>query len=245
MVKNSKIQLIEIYINNATTQLVTNAQTTINMDNNAKLNYTILQQANINDCQQLKVNINQKNNSQLDSQIFSYGGNKNQVILNSELIGEKASCCINALEYTKISQQQILNLNIKHLHPNTNSKTIVRSVVDGYSSCTMHGRIFVGKDINKINAKLQHKTILLSEQAKIDSKPELEIYNDDVVCSHGSTIGKLDPNALMYMNTRGISTNEARLLLLQSFIDPILTPIQCFIMQNNIKQLFLPGISYE
>lgn len=239
--KNSKAHIIEIYLNQHTTKFSTAAQTTIHVDENANLEHTILQQSNIVDCQHLLLTSKQQKNSQVNTQIFTYGGKENRIKYNHSLVGNNAVCNIKSLEYTKQTAQHIFDLLIEHKHPNTASDTVIRSVLDNSSKCCMHGKIIVSKDTPQVKANLQHKTILLSEQAKIDSKPELEIYNDDVSCSHGSTIGKLDMNALLYMNSRGISTIKATQLLLQSFISPIIDGVQCSKTKQQLRQLFLPG----
>ena len=239
--KNSKAQLIELYLNNTTTKLTNNAKTTINLDDNACLTHTILQQSTNYDTQFTKIYATQKTNSQLHTQILLHGGNSNNISLHVLLAGSNAICNINALEYTKQQETQALDIQVEHKHANSTSNTAIKSVLDNSSHCLMNGKILVAKNANLVKADLQHKTMLLAEHAKIDSKPQLEIYNDDVACSHGSSIGKLDFNALLYMNTRGISTIEAKQLLLQSFIAPVINAIPHAAIQQYMYQLIFPG----
>ena len=225
MGKNSKAIFIELEANNA--------QTYIYLKDNACLNYTILQKLP----KYLAITIIQDANSQLDSQILGFGGKTNHISFNASLTGANANCNVNALEYTKDSETHTLDIQIEHAHPNSTSNTVIRSVLDHNSRCIMNGKILVTKYSSQVRANLQHKTMLLSEYAKIDSKPQLEIYNDDVVCSHGSSIGTFAADALLYMNSRGISMLEAQQLLLQSFIAPIINAIPCASIQQLVQQL--------
>lgn len=208
----------------------------IHLKNNACLSYSILQQQT----KHLTIKVIQDVNSQLNSQILGFGGKTNYISFQASLVGVNASCNINALEYTKDFDTHTLDIQVEHAKPNSTSHTVIRSVLDHNSSCLMNGTILVTKNSSQVKANLQHKTILLSEQAKIASKPQLEIYNDDVVCSHGSSIGTLAASALLYMNSRGISLLEAQQLLLQSFIAPIITAIPCPSIQQHIQQLLFP-----
>jgi Fe-S cluster assembly protein SufD len=241
--KNSKAQIIEIYLNKQATPFLTSAQTTIQVQNNANLAYTLLQQANIGDQQNLTLQILQQANSQLNAQVFTHGGKTNHVVLKAILAGNNATCNINALEYGKQAETHALNLQIEHLHANSTSNVTIRSVLDDNAKGSLYGKILIPRNISKIKAKLQHKTMLLSEHAKIESKPQLEIYNDDVICSHGASIGRLDLDALLYMHSRGISTMEAKQLLLQSFIAPVIEAVQCINTKQQIKQLFFPKVA--
>jgi len=239
---NSKVNIIEIYLNKQQSIFSTKAQTIIQVQDNAQLSYTILQQANTADQQNLIVQIQQQTDSQVNSQIFSYGGKINQITLQATIAGYNATCNIHALGYSKQTENHYLNLQIIHTHSASTSAVNIRSVLDDHAKCSVHGKILVARNAPKIKANLQHKTILLSEHAEIESKPQLEIYNDDVICTHGSSIGELDLNALLYMNTRGISTIEAKQLLLQGFIAPNIDVVQCTNFRQQIKQLFCPEV---
>ena len=241
--KNSKAQIIEIYLNQKAIPFVTNAQTLVEVQDNANLTYTMLQQANIEDQQKLTLQIIQQTNSQVHGQIFSYGGKTNQVALNTLLTGKYANCDFKALEYSKQTEKLALNIQVEHRNIDSVSNVFIRSILDDQSTCSVYGKVLVPPNITNIKAELQHKTILLSEQAKIETQPQLEVYNDNVTCSHGASIGKLDEDALIYMYTRGISILEAKQLLLQSFIAPIIDTIPCINTRQHVKQLFCPEVS--
>lgn len=236
--KNSKAHIIEIYLSEHENSFHTKAHTTIQMQDNANLTYTILQQATITDQQNLGVHITQHANTAMHGQIFNYGGGVNRININSILSGANASCNFNVLQYATHTAIHTLNLHIEHQHAHTTSNSVIKSVVDDQAKCSVSGKILVPANITAIKANLQHKTMLLSEHAQIESKPQQEIYNDNVSCSHGSSIGKLDADALLYMATRGIPFSMAKNLLLQGFIAPSINAISCANFRQQVQQLF-------
>jgi Fe-S cluster assembly protein SufD len=238
--KNSKVQIIEIYLNQQEKPFCTAAHTNIQVQEAAHLTYTLLQQANIADQQNLTLQISQHANSNVYGQIFNYGGSINQITLKAILEGNNTQCTFNALEYSKQAETHTLNLQIEHMHACSTSNVTIRSVVDDQAKCSVYGKILVPPNIAEIKANLQHKTMLLSEQATIESKPQLEIYNDNVSCTHGSSVGRLDEDALLYMSTRGIPTLIAKHLLLQGFIAPIINAVPCTNTRQQLEKLFCP-----
>ena len=111
---------------------------------------------------------------------------------------------------------------IDHAHPNCNSNELYKGVLEDYSRGVFNGKIIVHRDAQKTNAYQQNSTLLLSKDATMDSKPQLEIFADDVRCSHGATIGQLDEDALFYLRSRGLTRTEASALLQQAFIGEVL-----------------------
>jgi Fe-S cluster assembly protein SufD len=107
---------------------------------------------------------------------------------------------------------------IDHAVPHTTSRELYKGVLDGQSRGVFHGRIIVRPDAQKTNAEQSNKNLLLSKGAEIDTKPQLEIRADDVKCSHGSTIGQIDSDALFYLQARGIDAAEAKRLLTRAFV---------------------------
>jgi Fe-S cluster assembly protein SufD len=126
--------------------------------------------------------------------------------------------------------------------PNCYSNELYKGVMDDKSAAVFNGKIFVRKDAQKTNAYQSNRNILLSPNATINTKPQLEIYADDVKCSHGTSTGKLDETALFYLKSRGIGFENAQKLLLQAFVSEVYEklPNQEFksIIQNRIEQRF-------
>ncbi len=124
---------------------------------------------------------------------------------------------------------------INHNVPNCTSNEIYKGVLDGDSVSVFNGKILVKRDAQKTNAYQSSKTILLSDTAKVNTKPELEIYADDVKCSHGASTGKLDEDALFYLKTRGISEVLARTMLLNAYAGDILSKIEIPILRETLE----------
>ncbi len=146
--------------------------------------------------------------------------------LNIEVEGQNCETYLNGAVITKNKQVVDNHTFVNHLVPNCMSDETYKYVLDGQSTGVFNGRVVVKKDAQKINAYQSNGNILLSDGAKINAKPELEIYADDVKCSHGSTTGQLDEQAIFYLQTRGISKSKARHLLVQAFIADVLNEIE-------------------
>jgi Fe-S cluster assembly protein SufD len=113
-------------------------------------------------------------------------------------------------------------MKVEHASPHCESRQFYKGILDGRSRGVFHGRIIVHKDAQKTDAKQTNMNLLLSEEAQIDTKPQLEIYADDVKCTHGATIGQVDDEAVFYLRSRGLSEAAARGLLLYAFAGEML-----------------------
>src|SRR3989338_2288976 len=135
---------------------------------------------------------------------------------------ENASVDIFGLYQIKNKQSVEIKTEINHFVPHCNSKQIWRGVLHDFAKANFEGKIIVAKDAQKTDAQLSNKNLLLSKSAEINTKPILEIYADDVKCSHGATVGFLDNEALFYLRSRGISENTAHEILVQGFINEVI-----------------------
>ena len=133
------------------------------------------------------------------------------------LNGEGADCLINGLFLGNGTQHLDNYMLVEHAQPHCESRQFYNGVLDGKAHGVFHGRIIVHKDAQKTDAKQTNRNLLLSDDAQIDTKPQLEIYADDVKCTHGATIGQIEENALFYLRSRGIDERSARRLLLLAF----------------------------
>lgn len=146
--------------------------------------------------------------------------------LSVQVQGEHAETRLNGA-YLLNAQQHVANYTtIDHQVPNCESFETYKGLIDDHATAVFNGKVFVRQDAQKTNAFQSNANILLSENGSVNSKPELEIYADDVKCSHGSTTGQLDENALFYLKARGLSTKAAKSLLLQAFMDDVLQVFQ-------------------
>lgn len=142
-----------------------------------------------------------------------------------KLADEGCNCNLYGLYLAKGKQLVDNYTFINHAMPLCISNQVYKGIIDDEASAVFFGRVLVAKDAQKTNANQSNKNVLLSESAKINSKPQLEIYADDVACSHGSTTGQLDQEAMFYMQTRGIQKEKARAMLLYGFISEVVNKI--------------------
>lgn len=195
--------------------------TNINCHNNSEMNYYLIQDHN-----EAKITVEQTTNSTFTANILANSINNNKLQLAINLLEQYAKSYINILQNTKKSAIHHINLLINHLTLSNSSYTFSRSIAADQSIANIIGRILVNKNAKNTYANLQSKGLLLSKQATINSCPELDIYNHDVICTHGSTVGHLDQNALFYMQSRGINIDDAKQLLLHAFVEPIIKNIR-------------------
>jgi Fe-S cluster assembly protein SufD len=137
------------------------------------------------------------------------------------LDGEDAACSLNGLYLAKDTQHVDNFTEIEHAKPRCASAELYKGILSGSAHGVFHGKIVVQKDAQKTNARQTNKNLLLSPDAAVNTKPQLEIYADDVKCSHGSTIGQIDPDAMFYLRSRGLGQDEARSLLSFAFASEI------------------------
>jgi Fe-S cluster assembly protein SufD len=153
------------------------------------------------------------------------------------LAGEGCECIINGLFMSTGRQHMDNYMKVEHASPHCDSRQLYKGILDGKSRGVFHGRIIVHKDAQKTDAKQTNKNLLLSEEAQIDTKPQLEIYADDVKCTHGATIGQMDKDAIFYLRSRGIADESARALLLLAFAGENLQRMKVEPIRRRLEQL--------
>jgi len=153
------------------------------------------------------------------------------------LAGEGAECLINGLFIGNGRQHLDNYMLVEHASPHCDSRQFYNGILDGSAHGVFHGRIIVHKDAQKTDAKQTNRNLLLSDDAQIDTKPQLEIYADDVKCTHGATIGQIEENALFYLRSRGIDEASARKLMLLAFANECLDR-----MKEDTVRTFLEGL---
>lgn len=163
------------------------------------------------------LSVQQASGSQFDSHSFSLGGKLVRSDISLRLEAENARCLMNGIYAPTEGQHIDHHTTIYHLVPNCQSEQDYKGVLTGRSRAVFNGKVIVAKGAQHSNAKQQNKNLLLSNQAEIDTKPQLEIFADDVICTHGATVGQLDEEALFYLATRGIDRAEASSYLIHAF----------------------------
>lgn len=176
-------------------------------------------------------------NSVLDSNVITLNGGIVRNNFKVKLNGEGGHVNVNGLSLTDEKQHVDNYTSIDHVVPNCTSSQLYRNILDEESSGAFTGQINVFRDAQKTEAFQQNNNVLLSEKAEMNTKPRLIIDADDVRCSHGATIGRIDEDALFYLRARGISEKEARLMIMFAFADEVLTQIGVPVLRERMEEL--------
>ncbi|MCT3802456.1 Fe-S cluster assembly protein SufD [Elizabethkingia anophelis] len=241
----SKVEVIESHHNFDDTFTFTNSVTEIFVYPNAKADWHKLQ--NDSDTSYLVDNTyaRQEKDSLATVNTFSFGGKLVRNNLDFIHNGENINSFMNGI--TIINNDQLVDHHtaVHHNFPNCESYQNYKGVFGGKSHGVFNGKVFVDKIAQKTNAYQQNNNVLLSEGATIDTKPQLEIFADDVKCSHGCTVGQLDDEALFYLRARGISKNEARALLLYAFAHDAMQNIDIEPLKLKVSKLLAEKLEVD
>ncbi len=175
---------------------------------------------------QLARTVDVKAGERVDMVLLVYPGVSCDVRIDVRLSGEGAEANLYGAYVCGGSEKVKIAVDMHHDVPHCNSRQLFKGIAGGVSRVDFYGKIIVAKDAQRTEAYQENHNILLSEEAKVDTKPQLEIYADDVKCSHGATIGRLNEEEQCYMRSRGISLEEAKVLQMISLIAPVLENIK-------------------
>ena len=164
--------------------------------------------------------------ARLRSLVIHAGAGLSRTQLFPRYEGAGAHGDITGLNLVVDGQHADITMDASHAVPQTTSQPLFKSVARGRGKAVVQGKLVVARDAQKTDAKFMHQGLMLSDEAEILSKPELEIYADDVVCGHGSTCGKLDEDAMFYLTSRGIPKEQAETMLVRGFIEELIDPIE-------------------
>ena len=187
--------------------------------------------------------IQQGRNANIASHSVLIGGALVRNNVHPVLAGEGGECLINGLFIGNCRQHLDNYMLVEHASPHCGSRQFYNGILDGSAHGVFHGRIVVHKDAQKTDAKQTNRNLLLSDQAQIDTKPQLEIYADDVKCTHGATIGQIEENALFYLRSRGIDEVSARQLLLLAFASECLDRMKEGPARQHVESLIHTHLS--
>ena len=174
---------------------------------------------------QLARNIEVQSGQRKDMVLLVYPGVSCDIRLDVVLAGEGAEANIYGAYVCGGDEKVKISVDMHHNLPHCNSRQLFKGIAGGKSKVDFYGKIIVAQDAQRTEAYQENHNILLSDDAKVDTKPQLEIYADDVKCSHGATIGRLNEEEQFYMRSRGISLEDAKVLQMISFIAPVLENI--------------------
>ncbi len=239
--KNSKAQIIERYVSATDPHTLTNSTTEIIIEAAAEMDYYVIQTQSKRAYQVCGIWAQQAAKSRFSCRTITLGGALVRNDLRSDLNGTEAHCDMLGVFSLSGKQHVDNHTTVRHQAANCISTERYKGVLDQRSHGVFRGRIIVAHDAQKTDAQQTNKTLLLSPNAEIDTQPQLEIYADDVKCSHGATIGQLDENTLFYLRTRGIGMAQARLLLTHAFVHEVLNKIDIV----PLKEFLVDTLSTE
>ncbi len=191
---------------------------------------------------QLARQVEVKAGERVDVVLLVYPGVSCDVRLDVRLLGEGAEANLYGAYVCGGSEKVKIAVDMFHDVPHCNSRQLFKGIAGGASRVDFYGKIIVAKDAQRTEAYQENHNILLSEDAKVDTKPQLEIYADDVKCSHGATIGRLNEEEQFYMRSRGISLEDAKVLQMISFIAPVLENIEDVAERETVANQFEESI---
>ena len=234
----SKLNLIDLY----------NSESHIKYFNNTVHNYSIKKNAIL---KKFSINSNRNNsynynstkvksysNSIFENFVLSLGPNLIKNEIHCDLLESFSSCFVNAVMLLDEDQHHELKTNVNHKFENCKSSQLVKSVLLDNSTGTYQGKIYVDEKAQKTNGYQLSKALILSEKSEFNSKPELEIYADDVKCSHGSTTGNIDENSIFYLMSRGLSKDQANKMIIKGFLSDAIETITEPSIKLLISELF-------
>lgn len=235
--ENAQVQIIERHQSLNSNPVLTNSVTEMFVQERAILDYYKIQ----NDVQTANLidntYISQKRDSNASVHTFSFGGNITRNNLNFYHEGEHIESTLKGITIIGDKQHVDHYTLVHHATPNCESHQNYKGIFDGNSTGVFNGKIYVEKEAQKTDAFQQNNNVLLSEKASINAKPQLEIFADDVKCSHGCTIGQLDESAMFYMQSRGIPKKEAKALLMYAFSNEVIESIKIQELKSRITKL--------
>jgi Fe-S cluster assembly protein SufD len=240
--ENAHVQIIERHQSLSDNAVFTNSVTEIFAEKRAYLDLYKIQNDKENASLIDSTFIHQEQNSNCNVHTFSLGGKITRNNLNFSQNGEHCDSTLKGVTILKNKQHVDHNTLVKHISPNCESHQDYKGLYADSSTGVFNGRVIVEKEAQKINAFQQNNNILIDDNATVNAKPQLEIFADDVKCSHGCTIGQFDEDALFYLRSRGIGLKEAQALLMYAFANTVLETVKIPELKRRINKLIAEKI---
>jgi len=235
--KGASVSIVEQYSSLAQGAYFTNTVTEMSLGEGASAEVTKVQHESLAAFHVGTTHLRQQARSSLVSTAISFGGALVRNNVTAVLDGEGIECTLNGLSLANGRQHVDNHTTIDHARPRCNSHELYKAILDGKSKGVFNGKIFVRKDAQKTDAKQTNKTLLLSDAATMNTKPQLEIFADDVKCTHGATVGYLDAEALFYIRSRGIAEADARDMLTFAFAGDVTSRIGIGPVRDHLNHL--------
>ncbi len=235
--ENAHVQIIERHQSLNSNPVLTNSVTEIFAGKSSNIDYYKIQNDHLEASLIDNTYIAQKASSNVSVHTFSFGGNLTRNNLNFYHQGERIDSTLKGITIIEGKQHVDHYTLVQHATPNCESHQNYKGIYNDRSTGVFNGKIFVEKEAQKTDAFQQNNNIILSDKATVNAKPQLEIFADDVKCSHGCTIGQLDDRAMFYMQSRGIPQKEAKALLMYAFSNEVIESIRIPELKNRITKI--------
>lgn len=235
--EGAQVQIIERHQSLNDNPVLTNSVTEIFAEERAVVDYYKIQNDNLGASLIDNTYIAQKGQSNVSVHTFSFGGNITRNNLNFYHQGERIESTLKGITIIEDKQHVDHYTLVHHATPNCVSHQNYKGIFDDRATGVFNGKIYVEKEAQKTDAFQQNNNIVLSEKASINAKPQLEIFADDVKCSHGCTVGQLDERAMFYMQSRGIPQKEAKALLMYAFSNEVIDSIRIPELKQRITKI--------
>jgi Fe-S cluster assembly protein SufD len=236
---NSGATLIESYVGTDAGQYFTNAVVEIVLEEGARLEHYKVQRESAEAFHVATTVADLGPNSSYDSTAITFGAQLSRHDIKVMLDHEGAECWVDGLYLVTASQHTDTHSVIDHQKPHCTSRQLYKGILDGKSRAVFNGKIFVRHDAQKTDAMQTNKNLLLSNEARVDTKPQLEILADDVKCAHGAAVGQIDQDELFYLETRGIHYDLARNLLTYGFAEEVIGKIKIDSIRAQLDEAVL------
>jgi Fe-S cluster assembly protein SufD len=243
--RNSKASIVESYVSLSDAMHLTNAVTEVTVTRGANLSHYKVQREGQRAFHVGTIEVKQAQDSHYQSFSFAIGAALSRTNIYTSLDGEGCGATLNGLYMIGGEQHCDHQTQIIHAQPNCFSREVYKGILDDRSHGVFNGKVYVHPIAQKTDGKQTNNTLLLSENAKVDTKPQLEIFADDVKCTHGATIGAIDRQALFYMKSRGIDAVTATQLLTYAFAADVLETIELEPLKVELERLTLDRFTGE
>jgi Fe-S cluster assembly protein SufD len=235
--ENAHVQIIERHQSLTSNAVLSNVVTEVFAARNSTVDFYKIQNDEVNASLVDNTFVDQKSNSVVSVHTFSFGGNITRNNLNFFQNGEYIDSILKGITIIEGKQHVDHHTLVHHIEPNCESHQDYKGIYDDRSTGVFNGKVIVNKEAQKTNAYQKNNNVLVSDKATINAKPQLEIFADDVKCSHGCTIGQLDDDALFYMQQRGIPEKEGKALLMYAFANTVLESVKIPEVKSRITKI--------
>ena len=236
--------IVESYVGPAGEDYLTNAVTEIVVGDNASVDHYKLQSESLRGYHVGTLQVVGRRNARFQSHSVSAGGSlvRNDVVV--VLDGEGVDCTLNGLYLCDAQRLVVNHTTIDHAKPHGSSRETYKGILADRARAVFNGRIVVRPDAQKTDAKQTNRALLLSEDAQINTTPQLEIFANDVKCTHGAAVGQMDDEAIFYLRSRGLSHEEARILLIQAFAGDVLNRMPLEALRRRVEGTLLQWLPH-